>query len=318
MTKESNQPQRITDVPDHILDKVADEAERYFNEDQARLLGGYSEDAKQVIQRISTHKKARDPKRRELYKQIILRTIGDKVGLPVSEKAPLMIFCGPAGAGKSTLRAAFDKDTAFDDPRLQEAKDIYRKNIDSCISIDFGLFKEMLPEYKAANTIYKEKFGDMYAVIRCEASGLNQAIRQFAKELNFPAVQEQLYDVNMRENKELDADARHYDMVIFGVTCDPEKIIERVKARQNPMQEQEVVRAIKGFSSDDAFGYISEIAGRTFLIDTNDKYKNIYYDNKKEGVQEKDAEALQKFKDLQKFIPQQEPGKEGQQKAHSL
>ena len=302
----SKQP--ITDVPDHILDMVPAEAERYFTKDPDRLLGGYSDEAKDVIRKISTHTKTRSPERRALHKEIILKILGGRTGTPEGVKPPFLLFAGPAGAGKSALRAQFEKGKPLGDEHLNEAQRIYRDNIDSCIYIDFKIFKDSIPEYKAANTAYRTKFGDMYAVVRSEISGLNQAVRQFAKEANLGKVQEQIFDVDLRTSGELDGDAKQYDMTLFAVTCDPETIRERVQARPEPMQDKEVVRAVREFSKDYAFGYLNEISARTFLVDTNGKHKTVLAAKNGKTTFER-PEEFQQFNDLTSYEPKAELGK---------
>src|SRR3989338_7097274 len=166
-----NDEQGITDVPDHILDKVATEADRYFKEEQERLLGAYSDDAKVRVCQLSTHAKIVDPEsreeRRKLHKEIILQMVGGKKPSP-DGKPTVLLFAGPPGAGKSTLRKRFEEDEAFEDEYLEEARKLYQSQQDSVVSIDFNLFKKMLPEYNAANLAFKERHGDMYAVIRSE------------------------------------------------------------------------------------------------------------------------------------------------------
>lgn len=312
----SKQP--ITDVPAHILEKVSEEAERYFREDAARLLGAYDvtekdtpeiakskNEARKKVLELSTHTKVTTPERRALHKKIILEIIGGRTGMPEDVKPPFLLFAGPPGAGKSNLREKFKTNEELGDKQMEQARRIYQENIGSCISIDFNIFKNNLPEYKAANTAFKEKFGDMYAVIRSEASGLNQAIRQFAKEANLGKVQEQIFDVDLKKSGELDGDAKQYDMTVFGVTCDPEVVRARVKARKNPMQDAEVSRAINGFSNNNAFGHLANISDKTFLIDTNGQYKTVFAaKNGKETY--KDKQKFQDFKNLVEFHPQAE------------
>lgn len=291
---------KIIDVPEYIIDKVATEAKRYFTEEQDRLLGVYSEEGKSVIRRISTHEKIDSPGRRELHKKIILQIVGGKK--PSSDGIPTVIlFAGPPGAGKSTLRSRFEMDVPFTEEHLEQARQIYKEASSACCAIDFGIFKRDLPEYNSANTAYKEKYGDMYAVIRSEASGLNQAIIQFAKEAGLTTIREQLMDIDLRASGEL-AEAAKGNLIVFGVTCDPDVCRSRVAAREKPMLDEEVCRAVPGFSADGAFPYIATIATNSFLFDTTDRHRTIYAASRGTASYIDEA-AFHQFKDYVGYVP---------------
>lgn len=296
-------------IPDHILDQVAQTAENYFANSQDRLLGAYSEEAKQKIRNLSTHTKVRSPERRELHRKIITHLISDaiKAQKSPSTRPTMILFAGPAGAGKSTLRKRFDEGniTEKDSPELQKAYKIYKEAAAANVSIDFEFFKSQLPEYRAANTAFKEKYGDMYAVIRSECSGLDVATRQLAKELGLTTITEQLMDADHRHNPEKSPLSKDYNLIVIGLTAEPETIRQRVMSRKNPMQDKEVVKAIKGFSSDNAFGYLSEIAENSFLFKSADKAFTPVFAAQKGKETYKDATLYEAFKQLEKFEPKE-------------
>lgn len=148
------------------------------------------------------------------------------------------MFAGPPGAGKSTLRQSFDKrmvaekdgqqTEAFQNKQLEETYQKYKevKQINPSISIDFNLFKERLPEYNQENNRSKEKFGDMYGVIRSESAGLNEAIIQLAKEYGAINVREQLMDVDLTKPENKNDFGR---LIFVGITTDADTVNKRVK-----------------------------------------------------------------------------------------
>jgi|GEM_PF-5569531 len=302
-----NNQGEVIDVLDHILDLVAKEAHDYFsnsniNDPKDRLLGSYSEEAKKKIFDISTHTKVNTPERRALHREIILQMVGGKKA-PADGKETIILFAGPPGAGKSALRARFEEGQPFEEQSLEEAHQIYKSAMapGSYVSPDFDLFKRKLPEYNSANIAFKEKYGDMYAVIRSEASGLNQATLQFARELSLTRVLEQLMDVDGRGKEEF-AQLAKGNLYVFGVTCDPELSRSRVAQRPKPMQDEEVSRAVRGFSGDGSFSYLSQIAQKSYLLDTNDKYKTVFVSEKGKEINKDEAEFT-KFKEHVNFNP---------------
>lgn len=297
------------EVPEHILDAVVEETENYFAKSQDRLLGVYPEEAKEKIRRLSTHAKVRDPERRELHRHIISEVMKHAIASKKhssSDKPTMVMFGGPPGVGKSTLRQAFDKGEVDVDgnPQLKKAYDIYKNATASHVSVDFEFLKSQLPEYRAANTAFKEKYGDMYAVIRCEASGLNVAITKWAKELGLTNIAEQLMDTDVRTSGNMKEIAENYNLVVIGLTADPELCRERVSARKQPMQDSEVSRAIQGFSNDNAFGRLSEIANHSFLFKTDERYKPVFCAEKGKETY-RDPEAFEAFKQLKDFEPKE-------------
>ena len=183
---------------------VASEANDYVQNRTDRLLGAYTDKGKRIINRLSTHKKISTPERRELHRKIISESIEQalKSQQEKQDRPTMIMFAGPPGAGKTTLREKFDKGdvSPTDNPHLYKAYCAYKDACLSNVSVDFEYLKNQLPEYRAANIAYKDKFGDMYAVIRPEVSGLNVAILQFAKELGLTTISEQLMDSNQSKN----------------------------------------------------------------------------------------------------------------------
>lgn len=64
------------EIPDDILDTVAEEAKKYYEQQQERLLGAYSEEGKAEVRKLSTHQKVatmaqinaeQDPERKQEF-----------------------------------------------------------------------------------------------------------------------------------------------------------------------------------------------------------------------------------------------------------
>ena len=101
----------MADIPEHILDIVANSAEKYIRNNEDRLLAGVKSDAeRQEILDNSTHNIVRDSERREFHKEIIKEAIGNFVANESTNDKPILfVFAGPSVSGKSTLRAEFDE-----------------------------------------------------------------------------------------------------------------------------------------------------------------------------------------------------------------
>lgn len=296
---------KIIDVPDYILDMAALRAKEYFNNSQERLLGAYSEEAKETIKAISTHQKVDSSERRELHREIIMDMIGGKK-VPEDGQQNIYLFAGPPGAGKSTLRKKMESGEPLGENHPLEAlREQFKEDAKSAVSVDFGIFKAKLPEYSESNDKHKQEYGDMYAVIRSEASGLNEAILQMAKDAKLPSIREQLMDIDIAKNKNVRQELEGSNLTVIGVTTsDPETIRKRVQERENPMKDEEVVRAIRTFSKPESFETLAKMADKAVLVNTdNEQYKTIL-------TAEKGKTTVHNSRELIKFRKNEDYGKQ--------
>lgn len=237
-------------VPEHILDLVAERAKAYTVESKDRWLAGYTPEQQGAIQEKSTHHLVDTAERRELHRKI-LEKLAENLSDDIPEQSKLIAFIGPMGSGKSTLREEFDTRLASDDPETPYDNDSfevafqhYKKAIGRALNSDFQLFKQMLPEFAENN--------NEFAIIRAEASALDQALRIWAKELKTHIVIEQLGD--RPDPEALNTMATDHQLITIAVTADPVVNAAQLHARNaktgQVIDDAELARTIKGFSEE--------------------------------------------------------------------
>ncbi len=273
MTKNSN----TIKVPEHILDMVADRAEAYAKESQDRWLGGFSDKKKQEILKNSTHHIVRSDERRKLHRQILQEIVQNIIGKK-PEKPILLYVCGPMGVGKTTLTNYFLSQARNDNSltgifkniartlggiisRKQAAKNVLRqvfKQVSERLMIsDFGLYKSRLPEFNENN-------GE-FSLIRAEASGLDQAVNAWAKELGVHVILEQLGDGISDEWVEKQKETHR--LVVVGVTANPEVNGKQLHAREeNKTSNAELHKTIIATSQDTGLPNTIARADKAFLV----------------------------------------------------
>jgi hypothetical protein len=263
------------EVPDRILDMVVERAKVYADVSGERWLG--TDPVKAAwIKANATVNMIDTPERRELHRAILLeQALKYKLTGDLPEKPILFYVCGPMAAGKSTLIQAFEDRIAANDENLYADSNIergfqlYKQMRQRLMKSDFALYKARLPEFAAdpAN----------FAIIRPEASGLDQAALAWAGELRTNVLSEQLGD---GIEKWAEQQAQTHRLVIIGVKTDRDtnlaRLHERNQQRGENISEDELDRTITGFNAADGFAGAARHAEFAVLIDsTGPDYKVI-------------------------------------------
>lgn len=270
----------MLNVPDHILDIVAQTAQRYMQLKQERLLSGIPEDRHAYILENATHHIVDTPERRELHRQILESRVAH-----LSEERPVkpsaFLVVGPMAAGKSTLLDQFDERLAapeawagatFDNADIERLFQIYALVSENLVVSDFQFYKSILPEYEAS--------GREYALIRAEASGLDVALTAWAKELKADLLLEQLGGGQAMADH-VQKLSEEYDVVLVGVTADDrlnvERLIDRNEESGNDIPLEQLADAILAFNAPDVFTDAAQKASQAILLKSEaDGYRPIY------------------------------------------
>ena len=125
---------------------------------------------------------------------------------------------------------------------------------------DFGLYKERLPEFAAS--------GNNFAVIRPEASGLDQAVSAWAKELKTNIIRADLGDGVSQEWFE--EQRKTHRIFAVGVTANPALNLERLHERGDQTSDQELAATIQRYSRKMGFEAFVPYAERAVLLSSSD------------------------------------------------
>lgn len=273
--------QTFANVPDHILDLVAHTAKNYVASKSDTLLKGIPAQDHAEILRNSTHHLVDAPERRDLHRAILQECTAH---LPMNrpDRPTLLYLAGPMGVGKTTLLEEFterlNEEEAglylgeYDDEGIEDVYQSFRQIKENFVVSDFQFYKSRLPEYAAS--------GNEYAIIRAEASGLDVALTQWAKELNANLIIEQRGGRNFAENVE--KFSKDYNTVLLGVTGDPALNARRLAGRNKDtgqvIRAQELATAICDFSTPDGFKNAAKHAQLAVLAEAHeDGYSSIYH-----------------------------------------
>lgn len=293
------QNQSIIDVPDHILDLVAQAAKNYIANNTDVLLKSIAPENHDKILASSTHNLVDTPERRELHRAILQERVAH---LPAErpDHRTMLYIAGPMGAGKTTLINEFteryNEEKAglhlgeYEDQGMEDVYQSFRDLKKNLVTSDFQYYKSRLPEYAAS--------GNEYALIRAEASGLDVALTQWAKELNANMIIEQRGGRNFADNVE--NFSKDYNMVVLGVTADPalnaQRLAGRNKETAQVIKAQELASAICDFSTPGSFMNAAPHAQLAVLVEAHSTgYSSIYHAEYGNELSPVDTKACQKF-----------------------
>lgn len=274
-------------IPDHILDMIPVRAAAYAAEQKERWLAGLDDDAAAAVEVASTHNIADTAERRELHRAILTELAANVTG-EMPEKPTMVYVAGPMAVGKSSLLRTFGERMererqgaveVYDHQHLEAVYQDYKAAMQHYMTSDFALYKARLPEFAES--------GNNFAIIRPEASALDQAARALAAELKASVVMEQLGDGDMRAWAKEQTET--YRLVAIGVTADPNINQERLHARNEStgqeVTDEELARTISGFSDWNAFMAVMETADRAVLVNADwDELEVVYGTENGEAV----------------------------------
>lgn len=288
-----NNPSKI-EVPDHILDMVVERANAYAENKKDRWLGGFTDDAAQDIEHASTHNIIDTPQRRELHREI-LQEIAQNTSEDIPEQSTFIYFAGPMASGKSSIRQVFDERIegsdagAYQDPNIENAFQTYKNAQGHLMYSDFAFYKETLPEF--------EQNGQEFAVIRPEASALDQAVTAWARELKANIILEQLGD-GVKDEWAKDK-AEQHNFIVIGVTTDPaingQRLHDRNARTGESISDEELTGTIKGFSGGHAFKKVAQHAAQAVLISTDTDDFSVIYAAENGNEVSKNSKEFAKF-----------------------
>lgn len=271
----------LPDVPDHILDIVAQTAKNYVSNKSDVLLKGIAKRDHDKILRASTHNLVEHESRKDLHRSILQECV-EHLQAPESGRPTLLYLAGPMGIGKTTLLEEFKErlheETMginlgdYDDQGIEDIYQAFLNVKENLVVSDFQFYKSRLPEYAAS--------GNEYAIIRAEASGLDVALTQWARELKANLIIEQRGGRNFADNVE--KFSKDYNMILLGVTGDPALNAQRLAGRNTEtgqiIRAQELAKAICDFSTPDNFADASQHAELAVLVQADhDGYSSIYH-----------------------------------------
>lgn len=291
------------EVPDHILDMVAHRAEAYAERSQERWLANLSEDDKKNAIENSTHHLVRNPERRALHRKI-LEEISRGVLCDAPEGKPTLLYiCGPMAVGKTALTKHFKSQVeensgaiigggSLDHPSVTALRKIFSEVSGRVMPSDFELYKKSLPEFERSNSDF--------ALIRPEASGLDQAVNAWAKELKVHSSLEHLGDEISEEW--ISQQKETHRLVVVGVTDDPEKNKQRLHARNAEKNEAitdgALFTALTGFSGESGWQRTMKLSDEAFLVYPDAR---LIHHSVNEEMKFQDQSAFQNFLNLRKF-----------------
>ncbi len=265
-------------VPDHILDYIAERAEDYTQSSHERLLGHFTAEKQSKIEAQSTHHLVRTEERRELHKTILEAIIQDMPEKTLNK--PLLIqFIGPMASGKTTLQMEFltrlnsdDPNTPYHDDTLEHIYQLYAQASQYKVTSDFELYKSMLPEFKEND--------QEFAIIRAEASGLDQAVQKWSKELNSSIILEQLGDTSADKESDITSLSAKNTLITVAVTSDPtvnaQRLHQRNQEKDEHISDQELARTIQQFSATSYDLYAKHSVHTALINSTQGNFEPIH------------------------------------------
>ncbi len=260
---------------------------------------GYPKHMHDGILQSSTHHLVDTLDRRELHRSILENRV-QHLSDERPDRGEILYVVGPYGAGKSTLLSAFDERIAqeqkngcdpgvYIDEHLEKVYQVYKNIKPNLVNSDFEYYKTVLPEYDPAQS--------NYSIVRAEASGLDFALAELAKELRAPLLLEQC---NSHIDHFLEQYSYDVNITLLGVTADihdnAERLLQRNELTGNHIPASQLADAMNNFSTPGRFEAESKKTGLAVLAFLNPDagYKTIFSREKGAVVFRNDS-AMQAF-----------------------